>query len=411
MKAFRYVARIGPGEQTEGVMGGESPAGVSRALIARGLFPITVAEVAADGALAGRLAPLQRWSRAVTRRRSSSQGLALFTRRLGDLLDAGVPMQRAMAQLHLQAGERSLKHVLGRVADRVGGGESLSQALASQDPWFPSSLIGAIEAGETGGGLVPILRGLAELYEKDDDLQRTVRGALVYPVLVVLVSLATLLVMFMYLLPRLSLLYEDIGQRLPGPTRFLIGVSAFGEAHGAAVGAILVGVLVVALVLRARSRRFRRMLALARLHTPFLGRIVRCREIVRFAHTLASLVGGGVPLVRSLWFASRSSANEVVGEELRTFGQRVGEGASLSAAVGESRLGDDVLVMMIQIGEEMGQLPGSLEKACRIYERELRDKMKVITTVLEPLLIVAIGLIVGFIVFSMMLPIMELDLV
>jgi type II secretory pathway component PulF len=121
-------------------------------------------------------------------------------------------------------------------------------------------------------------------------------------------------------------------------------------------------------------------------------------------------VGGGVPLMRALWFAARSAGNPLIGEELRGFGRRVGEGASLSAVLAASRLGDDALVVMVQVGEEMGRLPDALAKACRVYERELRDRMKVVTTLLEPMLIVAIGLVVGFIVFSMMLPIMELDL-
>jgi len=276
---------------------------------------------------------------------------------------------------------------------------------------FPKSLVGAVEAGETGGGLIPILLGLAELYEKEDELQRSVRAALLYPVLVLVVSLATLLIMFLYLLPRLSGLYSDLGRQLPAPTRILIAASDFFQSSGVFVLVLIVVLLAGAAVLRARSERFRSLLASGLLGTPFFGRIVLNREIVRFAHTLASLVGGGVPLMRSLWFASRSSGNIVVARELRGFGQLVGEGASLSEVIGDSRIGDNVLVMMVQVGEEMGQLAPSLEKACRVYERELRERMNVLTTVLEPVLILSLGLIVGFIVFSMMLPIMELDLV
>ena len=164
-------------------------------------------------------------------------------------------------------------------------------------------------------------------------------------------------------------------------------------------------------VVHARSPRMQKLTAAAVLKLPVVGHIVLNREIVRFSHTLASLVNGGVPLMRGLWFASRCSGNAAIVEEISGFGQRVGEGASLSQVIGESRLGESVLVMMIQVGEEMGDLAQSLEKACHVYERDLRDKMKVITTVLEPMLIVFLGLVVGFIVFSMMLPIMELDLV
>ena len=411
MKDFRYVAKIGPGGRVERVMQGESAAGVARALVAKGMFPTDVSEAQADHGVIGQLGFLQGLRQRVPRRQLSSQSLALLTRRLGDLLDAGVPMQKATQQLHLQTKDGTLKEVLGSLAQRVRSGESLSHALAGYGALFPASLVGAIEAGETSGGLTPILLGLADLYEKEDDLQRTVRAALLYPTLVLVVSFATLLMMFLYLLPRLSVLYQDLGQQLPGPTRFLIATSSFFQTYGMSV-LVLVAVLVAGLViLRARSARFRRLVALILLKTPYVGRIILNREIVRFAHTLASLVGGGVPLMRGLWFASRGSGNAALSAELRGFGQRVGEGANLSEVIGDSRIGDNVLVMMIQVGEEMGQLAESLEKACRVYERELRERMKVITTVLEPMLIVTMGLIVGFIVFSMMLPIMELDLV
>ncbi len=411
MKAFRYIAKTGLGTRVEGVMEGESTSGVSRTLVAKGMFPVEVAEVFPESGFLGGTGVLGGLWQRLRHRPLGSQALALFTRRLGDLLDAGLPMQKAVQQLHAQTRERTLKGVLRSVAFRVKSGESLSQSLTGYGVLFPRSLIGAIEAGETSGGLIMILRGLADLYEKEDDLERTVRAALLYPALVLLVSVATLVVMFLFLLPKLSVLYTDLGQGLPGPTRFLLDTSAFFRGYGLLVLVVLLLLLLGLTVLRARSPRYRLLVSLAILNIPVVGRIILNREIVRFAHTLASLVGGGVPLMRGLWFASRCSGNAAVEAELAEFGQRVGEGASLSEVINESRLGDSVLVMMIQVGEEMGELADSLEKACRVYERELREKMKVITTVLEPMLIVFLGLVVGFIVFSMMLPIMELDLV
>ncbi|MFO7608609.1 MAG: type II secretion system F family protein [Candidatus Krumholzibacteriia bacterium] len=410
MGAFRYVAKTGPGQRVEGVLQGESSAGVARILVARGMFPVAVTEVRPAGGAAGRWDLGRRLLQAGRHRPLASGDLALFTRRLGDLLEAGVPMQKAVTQLHLQTRERHLRQVLGGVAERVRGGESLSGSLAACGVLFPRALVGAVEAGETGGSLVPVLQGLAALYEKDDDLRRTVRAALIYPALVLTVSLATLLVMFLYLLPRLSVLYADLGQELPGPTRLLLAISGFLAAHGTVLAAVLAAVAAALAVLRARSARLRRLAAVLVLRLPVLGRIILDREIVRFAHTLASLVGGGVPLMRGLWFAARTAGNAVVAEELRGFSRQVGEGASLSGVIAGSRIGDNVLVMMVQVGEEMGQLAEAIGKACRIYERGLNERMKVITTVLEPALIVAIGLVVGFIVFSMMLPIMELDL-
>jgi len=411
MKVFRYIAKGGTGDRVEGTMESESASGVSRTLVAKGLFPLEVTEAHPESHVLTQTGLLQKLWRRVEQRPLKARSLALFTRRLGDLLDAGLPMQKAVHQLHAQTRERVLKTALRSVAFRVTGGESLSQSLSGFGSLFPQSLIGAVEAGETGGGLIAILQGLAELYEKEDDLEKTVRAALLYPTLVLLVSAATLVVMFTFLLPKLSLLYTDLGQELPGPTRFLIDVSAFFESYGTlilAVGVVLLGGLIL---LHGRSLRMRRLVSLAVLKLPVAGRIVLNREIVRFAHTLASLVGGGVPLMRGLWFASRCSGSPGLEAELEGFGQKVGEGASLSAVISESSLGDGVLVMMVQVGEEKGELAGSLEKACRVYERELRERMKVITTVLEPMLIVFLGLVVGFIVMSMMLPIMELDLV
>ena len=410
MRPFRYRARSRAGESVDGVVQGESSAAVARGLVAQGLFPTHVVDLGRRDDLLTRLRMGWSGSGRTPARAFGSQDLALFTRRLADLLEAGVPMQRAMAQLHLQTRDKRLRGVLESVSRRVRAGESLSAALLGQGGAFPRSLIGAVEAGETGGGLVSILHGLAELYEKEDDLRRSVRAALLYPALVLLVSIATVALMFLHLLPQLRVLYEDMGQALPGPTRVLLGLATWTEHHRALAIGLLIAFGVATAIAHARSRRLRRWCDHAVLRAPVLGRIVRHREIVRFAHTLSSLVAGGVPLVRGLWFASRGAGNLVVADEVRAFGQRVGEGASLSEVVADSRLGDAVLVMMIEVGEQRGRLSESLDRACRVHERELRDTMGTITTVLEPLLIVAIGLVVGFIVFSMMLPIMELDL-
>lgn len=407
MKAFRFSARSSTGERVDGVVQGESASAVSRSLVGQGVFPIDVVDLTQSR---GRLERFTAWFRGPVGRSLRSQDLALFTRRLADLLDAGVPMQRSMEQLHAQTRDRRLHAVVGSISHHVRGGDSLSHALACQGKVFPRSLVGAVEAGETSGGLVQILQGLADLYEKEDELHRSVRGALLYPIMVLVVSIVTLLIMFLHLLPQLSSLYDDMGQRLPGPTRLLLGVSAWFESNGLVAVAVLGLVLAAIVTLRSRSPRVGRWVARTALAVPVVGRTLRHREIVRFAYTLASLVGGGVPLMRALWFSSRSSANPIIAEEIRDLGRAVGEGSSLSAAIAGGRLGDPVLVMMLEVGEQMGRLPDALEKASRVYERELRDTMGTITTLLEPLLIVAIGLIVGFIVFSMMLPIMELDL-
>ena len=407
MKEFRFSARSSAGEAVHGVVQAESAATVSRGLVARGLFPIDVVDLAGSRGVVQRLIE---WLRGVSGRTMRRRDLASFTRRLADLLDAGVPMQRAMQQMHLQARDRRTRAVMGSIGRHVRGGDSLSRALACHADVFPHSLVGAVEAGETSGGLVPILQGLADLYEMEDELHRTVRSALLYPAMVLGVSAVTLLVMFLHLLPQLGSLYEDMGQSLPGPTRFLLDVSDWFGANGGFVVVALVLTIVVAPVLSARSTRCARCAARGALATPVVGRILRHREIVRFASTLASLIGGGVPLMRALWFSARSCANPVVADEIRGYSRAVGEGSSLGAAIDGSLLGDPVVVTMVEVGEQGGRLPAALEKASRVHERELRDTMGTITTVLEPLLIVVIGLIVGFIVFSMMLPIMELDL-
>ena len=395
----------------EGLVEGESSAGVSRNLVARGLFPVSLSEVASEGGTPGNVGFLRNLLQRIGAQRPNSQALALFTRRLGDLLDAGLPMQKAVQQLYLQTKEKRLKQVLRSVAFRVKGGDSLSQALAGSGSFFPKSLVGTVEAGETGGGLTQILCSLAELYEKEDDLERTVKAALLYPTLVLVVSAATLVVMFTYLLPKLSVLYSDLGQDLPGPTKFLIDFSTFTQTYGAVILAVVSALLLVFLFVHSKSPRLQMLVSRTKMKLPFVGRIILNREIVRFVYTLASLVGGGVPLMRSLWFASKSSGNAAFAAELEGFGPLVGGGASLSSVIGGSLIGESILVMMVQVGEEQGELAQSLGKAGRVYERELQDRMKVITTVLEPLLIVFLGLVVGFIVFSMMLPIMELNLV
>lgn len=410
MKVFKYYAKTGPGDYIEGVLEGETASGVARVLVSKGLFPIKVVDVedTGNGLLNNGLANLL--GRHVGRKRLDSPALALLTRRLGDLLDAGLPMQRAIQRLHDQTEDKTLRKVLKSVAYRVRNGDSLSRSFCGYGSLFPQTLIGAIEAGETGGGLVGILNGLADLYEKEGDLKRAVKSALIYPTLVLSVSVITLVVLFNFLLPKLSVLYSDLGQALPMPTQILLNLTSFFESYGLVLFGFIIACVVGFRFFYAKSKWFSLKVASLVLKIPFLGRIIIFNEIVRFSHSLACLVGGGVPLMRGLQFATNCVENKAVVADLNEFGTKVSEGNSLSDVVSRSCIGESVLVMMLQVGEERGELAQSLGKACRVYERELDSRLKIITTIIEPVLIVFLGLVVGFIVFSMMLPVLEVDL-
>ena len=405
MIRFRYTAKRTVHETEAGHLTAESKEAAAHALHERGLFPLFIGADDEEGSVSwldtlGRTAP-RTWDR---------RHQALFVRELSDLLGGGLTVDAALSVLANQANRPGVRSMLSELRFSVRGGESLASAMGRQKGMLPSSLTSSVEAGEVGGGLEKLLGNVADLLEEDDRTIRSIREAVAYPALVAAVGVVTLIVLFAFVLPRIEVLYGDLGQTLPLPTRALLlssRVVVFG-------GLPMVGALALAALLGFRqfdrSETFRVKVTDLCFALPVVGKVLRLREIARLSRILSSLVGGGVPALEALGHAVSGSVNARVRRDMVNVESQVRGGKALSEAMASSTLFRGSIVSLIRVGEERGDLESAFAKIADLHLRELREETARAKTLLEPLLILALGVLVSFVVFAMMLPILQLDL-
>ena len=401
---FRYQARDAEGDLREGAVDADTLEAASRLLVARGLYPIEVA--AATGAAIS-------WSSRLRggrggRLRPAEQ--ALFVRQLSDLLAAGVPLVDALAMLGRQSQSAATADRATRLAEAVRDGASIATALEERPGTLPLPLVAVVRAGEASGALDQVVASIADLLEKEAELRDKVRQALIYPAIVTVASALTLAVLFGYLIPRLSVLYVDMGQELPTPTRILLETADLARTWGVPVFVVLATGYLVTTARMRRSAAWARRVGGWSLALPRIGEVIRSREIVQFARTLATLIVGGVPVLESLRLSERACGNPAMAVQLREVHDRVQHGDSLSQALATQPDFAGPLITMVEVGERGGTLPTALERAAAYYGRSLESRLQDFVRFLEPALILVLALVVGFIVFSMMLPILELNL-
>lgn len=403
MNRFRYAARRDTSELEEGVLRAESEEAVARVLRGRGLYLVSTEAVSDAGRREAGLGGAFRRSRWGPGRQ------ALLARQLADLLGGGLTVDAAVGILEEQASDEVTGGILRSLREAVQQGRPLSAALSDHPDQFPRGFPEAVRAGEASGALDHVLHRMADILEREDRVRTQIREAVTYPAMVACVGLATLIVLFVFVVPRITSLYQDFGQILPLPTRVLLAVS-----QGARTGlpALAIGLLLLAAGW-ARWRRTeanqvrwgRRLLRL-----PVVGTALLLREHVRFSRLFGALVDGGVPVLDSLALTSMAAGNAHYGEELRHVRRSVHEGRGLAGALAARSVFTGPMVAMVRVGETSGDLASALARAGDLFERGLDGRLKKLTTLLEPMLILLLGLVVAFVVFAMLLPILQIDL-
>ena len=397
MPSFRFEAADAAGRIEKGLLEADSAASARAALRARGLVPLEVGALAAE----------QRARRSI-RRRFSEAELALATRQLASLLGAGLPVAQALAATIEQAEEPAVREVFAAVRSDVFAGHRLAEALAQFPREFPDVYRASVAAGEDSGELGGVMERLAGYLEERIALRGKVLGAFLYPAIVTGVALAIVLFLMTYVVPQVVEVFSHSRQALPWPTRVLLGVSyAFRFGWPWMLLAGIGGVFAWRAWLRLPGRRLvwdRWTLGL-----PLFGRIVRGVNTARFASTLAILAGAGVPLLRALDAARGTLANSVLAAAVDEVIAAVREGQALSSSLGRSKVFPPVLVHLAASGEATGKLAPLLERAATNLSREAERRALALSTVLEPLLIVAMGAIVLGIVLAVLMPIIEIN--
>jgi type II secretory pathway component PulF len=401
MTLYVYKAKQGPSKTVEGEMHADSRAAVMAQLDARGLIPISIEEKGVARAV--------RESKTLPGRRVRYQDVTLLTRQLAGLLKAGLPVLRALITVSDQTESPPLARVLRDVERNVTEGSMLSEALARHPSVFPGLYINMVRSGESAGILDTILLRLAEAREKDQETKRKVQTALAYPLMVLTVGAATVFVLLSFFLPRVIPLYRDQAD-LPMPTQILIGLTGF-FSHSWMWILVLIGAGLFLLQRLAALEKGRLFFDRLILHTPLLGRFLIRQDLARFSRTLSLLLNAGLGIEKAITLSGETMANYVLrGEVEKIAVSTVRQGQTFSSGLARSRYFPKMLVNMAAVGEESGRLEDSLNEAAVFYEQEIDQQGKILTSLLEPILILAVGGIVGFIVAAMLLPIFKLSL-
>ena len=410
MTAFRYAAADSAGKELSGVIEADSARAARQLLRGRSLVPLTVEPVVAEAQRSALQLSLGR--------RLSQTELAVITRQLASLLGAQLPVADALTVMVEQSEKQQIRELMAAIRTDVLGGSSLSNALARHPRQFPDIYRALIAAGEESGKLGSVLGSLADYVEDRAKLQQKITLAFVYPVIVTLVALAVVIGLLTYVVPQVVQVFANTKQALPWLTRALIALSDFVRAYGWVVLALAaIAFFVVRRLLKVEAVRLRWHRRL--LQMPVLGVLSRSLNTARFASTLAILAGGGVPMLRALQAAGETVTNLAMRTRVLEATQRVREGFSLARALratgdedgqpGRTRLFPPVLIHLIASGEATGKLPEMLGRAADIHAREAERRAMFFTSLLEPILILAMGVVVMLIVLAVLLPIIEIN--
>ncbi|MFA5088200.1 MAG: type II secretion system F family protein [Candidatus Omnitrophota bacterium] len=407
MPQFIYKAKENPQKTVEGIVEAENSDQASRKVIALGFVPTEVAlfkkseRQPKEGA---------RPSSFVFLKHIPDSAIVLFTRQMSDLVEASVPLLRALHLVHNQIKNQYFKKIVHDLYSQVKDGESLSGALARHPAVFPKLYVNMVKSGEVSGKLSIILNRLADLSEKEQETKNKIKSSLAYPLLVLIVGVISIGILLAVVIPRITLLYDDFNQMLPLPTIILIRLSEFFVRYGWLVTVVLVVILVyVRKLLSSPPGRMR--LDSAKLKMPLLGRFIKDVEVGRFSRVLGTLLESGVVIVTALNLVWAVLENEVLKAEIKKVAEEVNNGASLTVALKTCSYFSEMAIHMVAVGEETGNLEKGLYKLADTCEREASDTARMFTTLLGPVVLIFIVAFVGFIVVSLLLPILRMNLI
>jgi type IV pilus assembly protein PilC len=337
----------------------------------------------------------------------STKQLVTFTRQFSTLQDAGLPVLRSLKILEGQMKPGSLKNALIDVVDDVESGSTLSEAFGKHPKCFDRLYVNMVKAGEAGGALEVILRRLAEFKEKAQSLARRIKGAMVYPCVVIFVAVAILSFIMIFIIPKFEKIFEDFRMKLPWITEMLIAVSRWFVRFWYVLPLFPVAIWLILKLIRL-NRAGAYILDKIKLSLPVSGQIVEKTVVARTMRTLGTLIASGVPILEALAIVRETSMNVVFEECYQRVYESIREGETIAQPMKESRLVDDMVVNMIDVGEETGDLDTMLNKIAEVYDEEVDVLVESLISLLEPIMIVVLGFIVGTIVIALFMPLLAL---
>lgn len=411
MAKFEYIALDAKGEETTGDISANDEADAISQLRKSGLYPTQVI-AAGKGGVSGsakRRAGKSKKAKAQAKKskggRVKTKVLMIFTRQLATLVDSGLPLLRGLSVLGKQEKNRNMASTINHLADSVAGGATFSESLGQHTKVFDKLYVNMVKAGELGGVMELVLQRLAEYQEKAQKLKNRIVAAMVYPIIVVVIAVGILVFLMMVIVPRFEKIFADmLGDKpLPGITQFVIGVSRWIQDKFLLL-IVIFAVVFAAWKVFSMTKGGRRIIDRFKLRMPLLGPVQLKSAISRFTRTLGTLVTSGVPILQALNITRDTAGNVIVAEAVDKVHEAVKEGESVVAPLEASRIFPPMVISMVDVGEETGQLPDMLLKVADVYDDEVDNAVDAMTSMIEPIMIVFLALLVGTIVVALFMP-------
>ena len=336
-----------------------------------------------------------------------TRDLAIFSRLFSTMVNAGLPIDQCLDILREQVANKTFAKIIGEIHQSVSGGSSMAEALTRHRKVFDNLYIHMVEAGETGGVLALIFRRLASYLEKADALRRKVKGAMIYPLVIMTVAAGATVFLLLKVIPVFAKMFADMNAKLPKPTQIVIALSEFLQAYFLYGIVMIIGVVII-------YKRYRKTeggkLATDRLYLklPVIGTVMRKTAVARFTRTLGTLISSGVPILQGLEITAKTSGNMVIQRALLATKKSISEGKNISTPLAESGVFPNMVVQLIAVGEQTGRLAEMLEKIADFYDEEVETAVQAMTSLIEPVVIVFMGVVIGGLLMAMYLPMFDL---
>ena len=407
MATYRYEAMNAQGQAVKQEIDANSEEEAIQKIRAMKLFPTSIKEKAGATKRGTSAAGPKKSKKSLAIGGVSNKALTLFTRQLSTLQDAGLPIVRSLKILEGQQKPGALKNILVEVTEDVEGGMTFSEALAKHPRAFDKLYVNMVRAGEIGGVLDAILQRLADFREKAQRLKKQIIGAMIYPAAVVTVAGGILAGILTFIVPKFKKMFDELNVELPFLTQVLIAFSDFVANKWYWGLAIIFGTIIVMKTLAATSGgKF--ILDRVKLKLPVFGTIISKATIARFTRTLGTLVASGVPILEALNITKDTAGNQVISNAIARVHDSIREGESIAEPLAQSKICDDMVVNMIDVGEETGDLDKMLLKIADQYDEDVDVAVAGMTSLIEPIMIIFLGGAVGFIVIALFLPLIKL---
>ena len=404
MPVYEYTALDIKGKTISGIIDADSSRTARQKLRTSKIFPVSIEEVHDTS----KIKTKKSFSFKDSFSRVRPYEISMMTKQLATLLGAGLPLVSAMDALISQIRSQTFKKMLAKIKDSIVEGNSFARSLSLFPGTFSSLYINMVKAGETSGALDVVLDRLADITEKQEALKNRIRAAMAYPVLMSLIGMLVLFFLLTFIVPNITSIFSEMNQTLPAPTLFLIKISGIFKNYWWMIFIVLTAILFALNSIR-KTVKGRYFFDKTKLLLPRFGILAKKIAVARFSRTLGSLLDNGVPMLSSLEIVKNIVDNALISDAIEAASKEVGRGQGLGPALAGTKMFPDLTIQMILVGEQSGKLEAMLDKIADVFENEVENSIMSMTSLLEPVMILIMAVIVGFIVLSICLPIFEMS--